>query len=277
MLSSLRHGIRLVCAALSYVMFALGALMAAAHALMLRLSTLPDHEKRLRVRRSISRLCRFYVNFLTTLGLIDYRIDSAAQARVNGHLVVANHPTLIDAVFCLALVENLCCIGKAGLWLNPLIGPVVRLAGYLPNSSPEIIGEAAKRLEQGENVLIFPEGTRNQHDLQLDFKRGASNIAVAAQCPILPIVIHCHPRGLGKQDGLRQLPREVLRISLKVEQPFTLAACVDARSRRTLQYRQMTAFLKDFYRTAISDLMASDSPHRVDASAALSQQQEARS
>jgi len=47
-----------------------------------------------------------------------------------------------------------------------------------------------KRVKEGENFLIFPEGTRSrQGNILLEFKGGSFKSAMNAKCPIVPVAI----------------------------------------------------------------------------------------
>lgn len=212
--------------------------------------------KQLRVRKVISRLCRFYVNFMQALGLFSFNFVSAIESKPQGHLVIANHSMLIDALFILAYVDNLCCVVKSELLSNPFMRVPIKLAGYISNEDEKLVERAKSKLELGENILIFPEGTRGKDDLQLDFKRGAANIAVASNAPILPIVIACRPRILRKGDKWYQLPESKPRILIDIKPAIELQECLDTGLPRTLQYRRLTVWLHEYYTTSINELMS---------------------
>jgi len=175
-------------------------------------------------------------------GLMNYRLENIENSHVKGHLVIMNHPTLIDAAFAIAFVDDLCCIVKDSLTRNPFTAIPVKLARYIPNSSKDLVEQAKEKLNSGQNLLIFPEGTRNEYDTQLSFKRGAANITVIAQCPTLPIVISCLPRALGKHESWYQLPSIKSRFLIRFLPSLSLADCVDTEKPRTLQYRQLNKY-----------------------------------
>lgn len=53
-----------------------------------------------------------------------------------------------------------------------------------------IIGEVAKRVKEGDNFVIFPEGHRSRQGNQiLEFKSGTFKSAVKAGCPIIPVAL----------------------------------------------------------------------------------------
>ncbi len=246
-LLSLNHYWRIVAAGISYVLFGLGAFLPGLYIFVLALFPLKPEVKQRKVRNAIQRLCRFYIDLMQFLGLMNYVVEGSKPTNLQGHMVISNHTMLIDALFALAYVENLCCVVKNQLCHNPFTRIPVKLAGYLANDDPEIVSKAKSKLDAGENILIFPEGTRNQYDLQLDFKRGASNIAVITDAPILPIILCCMPRALGKGEPWWQIPEVKSRVIMRFKPVLTLSQCIDVSQPRTLQYRRLTEWLRQYY------------------------------
>ncbi len=244
---SLNHYWRIIAAGLSYTAFGLGAFVPGIYAIILFFAPINELEKQRRIRNSIKGLCRFFVDMMQFYGLMNYRLETHQNATVKGHLVIANHPTLIDAAFAIAYVDDLCCVVKKSLTRNPFTAIPVKLAKYIPNDSENLVELATEKLNSGQNLLIFPEGTRNQYDTQLDFKRGAANIAVQAQSPVLPIVISCLPRALGKHEPWYQLPSIKSRFLIRFLPSQTLEECIDISKPRTMQYRELTRYWKSLY------------------------------
>lgn len=53
----------------------------------------------------------------------------------------------------------------------------------------ETINKGAEYLKMGHNMILFPEGTRNQKDELLPFREGGYKMAEKAKCPIVPVAI----------------------------------------------------------------------------------------
>lgn len=235
----------------SFFIFSCGALTLGLLFLPCQLMPLGSQRKQQWLRSSIRNTCRFYIKMMRILGLLDYDMQlDIGDAR--GQLIIANHPSLLDAIFLLAGLENICCIVKEELWQNPFTVITVTQAGYIPNNSTELVELAAEKLAAGDNVLIFPEGTRNRYNDQLDFKRGAANIAVVAQCPITPVVIHCEPRTLQKGDRWYDIPEKPPLFQLHAQPSLDIEQCIDTSRPRTVQYRHLTQFLREYYRPFLS-------------------------
>lgn len=75
---------------------------------------------------------------------------------------------------------------KIGNWFFRDVGafPVSRGKGDV-----EAIETANKHLQNGELLLIFPEGTRNGLEKGLKFKKGAAYMAIQNKVPVIPIGI----------------------------------------------------------------------------------------
>ncbi len=259
-LLSANHYWRILAAGLSYIVFALGAFLPGAYVLALAVTPMQAAEKQRRARNAIQRLCLFYVNFMQFLGLMRYELSGLNEKPAKGHLVISNHTMLIDALFILAYVPNLCCVVKSALCRNPFTRIPVRLAGYIANDDENLVEIAATKLRNGENVLIFPEGTRNQYDTQLDFKRGAANIAVFANSPILPVIICCQPRALQKGESWYQLPDTKSCITVKFNAVLKLSDTIDVSLARPLQYRRLTEWLRRYYLIEVTEIVAAAPP-----------------
>lgn len=56
-----------------------------------------------------------------------------------------------------------------------------------PRQSVAALGQAAKNVENGLSVVVFPEGTRSKGDEAGEFKAGAFKIATKTKAPIVPL------------------------------------------------------------------------------------------
>ncbi len=238
---------RLLATAFSFVLFALGALLLAILlAPLIRLLPWPEQRRRQLARRSIQRWVRFYVWIMCTLGLLTVEFEGEDALSQSGVLVVANHPTLLDAILLMAVMPNATFIMKAAMARNPFTCWIVSLAGYIPNDEVgvELVEKAAAALRSGETLMIFPEGTRTDGD-ELKLKRGAANIALAAACPLLPVVIDCQPMTLRKGEPWYHIPPAKPHFSLRVLPLIALDEVVDKSQPPGLQARTLTAALRD--------------------------------
>jgi len=254
-LLSFNHYWRICAAGISYILFGLGAFLPGIYIFFLAIIPMDKNTKQLKVRNSIKVLCRFYVDTMQFLGLMNYFVEGPMPTKLRGHMVISNHSMLIDALFALAYVDNLCCVAKSALLKNPFTRIPIKLAGYISNDDPDLINTVGKKLNNGENILIFPEGTRNTSDLQLDFRRGAANMAIINNAPLLPITLCCMPRALSKEDKWYQLPDVKSKIVMRFDDPILVKDFIDPDSPRTLQYRQLTTALRNYYAKAISSVI----------------------
>ena len=64
-------------------------------------------------------------------GVLTYHIEGQEHLNETGRLIIANHPSLIDVVFLIALIRDTNCIVKDSLVNNPFTrGPTYGLLGY---------------------------------------------------------------------------------------------------------------------------------------------------
>jgi 1-acyl-sn-glycerol-3-phosphate acyltransferase len=109
-------------------------------------------------------------------------------------LVVANHPnSIVDALVILCVAgRRVRPLARAPLFERPVIGQVLRDLGglpvYRPQDDPSMVGRnettfdaAIAALQQGDAVLVFPEGMSHSQPELAPLKTGAARIALRAE------------------------------------------------------------------------------------------------
>lgn len=152
------------------------------------------------------RALRLFVWQMRFFGVLTYEV-SGLEKLGSGQLLIANHPSLIDVVFLIALIQKANCIVRKDLFNNPFTSGPLKSAGYIPNcESMELIDACKKSLANGDILIIFPEGTRTEQDKVPKFQRGAANIALASGVEIVPVRIDCSENTLKKGEKWYHIP-----------------------------------------------------------------------
>ena len=181
---------------------------------------------RLRARcgRAIMRRgFQFCIGLMRATGYCHFDLSALEPLRHARGLVIApNHPTLFDVVLIVACVPNVVCVTKAQSWRNPLLGGMLRLAGFIRNDAPlPLIRQAAAELRAGANLLIFPEGTRTPSGVTLGtFRPGFALMAKAARAPIQAVFIDDTTPYLRKDWPLLRHPPLPLRYRARLGRQF---------------------------------------------------------
>jgi 1-acyl-sn-glycerol-3-phosphate acyltransferase len=147
--------------------------------------------------------------------------DVAALRALRGAVIAPNHPCLLDATLFLARLPQLTCLMKRSILDNPFMGISSRLSGYLRNDhGAEFIRQGRDALRAGENLLIFPEGTRTVQAPVNSFKKGFALIATLAEAPVQTVFISMPVLFLGKRWQLWRIPVLPVRITVRLGRQF---------------------------------------------------------
>jgi 1-acyl-sn-glycerol-3-phosphate acyltransferase len=139
----------------------------------------------------------------------------------HGLIVVANHPSMLDAVMLVARLPRSACIMKAGLMRNPFLGPGARLARYIRNDSTYgMIHCAVQDLQGGGQLVLFPEGTRTTREGVGTFHASFTLIAKRAGVPIQTVFIDTDSPYLGKGWSIARLPPLPIRFTVRLGRRF---------------------------------------------------------
>ena len=181
-------------------------------------------KKQHRSRQIIHYGFKAFVMLMQSLGLLTLKTQDVDRlTNISSTVVIANHPSLIDVVVLISLVKNPDCIVKSDLFSNVFMNKVLRSAGYISNNDPEgVFNDCKKSLEQGNNIIIFPEGTRTTPNKKLKFQRGAANIAVRCKADLVPAFISVEPTTLTKQDKWYQIPNRKFLFSIYIDEKIAI-------------------------------------------------------
>jgi hypothetical protein len=103
-------------------------------------------------KQTIGAIFRSLLWLLQTTGIARLDLSALDGLRGEAGLIIApNHPCLLDAVFVIAHVPDVCCIMKAKIQDNIVLGGGARLAGYIRNDCGlNMVRAAAAEVRNGQ-------------------------------------------------------------------------------------------------------------------------------
>ena len=152
------------------------------------------------------------------------KIESSVLDRFRdeaGLIIVANHPSMLDALILVARLPRSACIMKAELMKNLFLGSGARLARYIRNDSARgMVRLTVQDLKRGGQLVIFPEGTRTTSRPVNPFRPGVTLIAKLADVPIQTVFIDTDSPYLGKGWPIWKLPPLPMVFSVRLGERF---------------------------------------------------------
>jgi len=239
---------RLARTAFGFALFGVAAPILAGIALPLaRWRSASSRESQLRMQRAAHHGCRVYLRVLERIGILHLEGIRTGRLRDPGsHLVVANHPTLLDVVVLLAFMPQADCIVNRQRARNWLLRGMVNACGYLSNDGGAAVVEAASaRIRAGRSLIIFPEGTRSPLGGLHAFRRGAAHIALRTGCDLLPVAIRCTPPTLGKHQKWYDVPDRAFTVTVTVIDPISPTPVAEGGVGPPLAARRLTRQLHE--------------------------------
>lgn len=173
-------------------------------------------------RRAISRGYAWFWRVACRSGLLQMDASALAPlAQERGLIVVANHPSLLDALMLVAQLPHAACVMKSSLLRNPCLGAGARLARYVHNDSAYgMVRHAVTDLRQGGQLVLFPEGTRTTRWPVNPFRSATGLIAKHARAPVQAVFIDTDSPYLGKGWPLARLPPLPIVFSVRLGRRF---------------------------------------------------------
>ena len=111
------------------------------------------------------------------------------------YMIISNHQSMLDILLLNCLRYRYKWISKIENIKIPVLGWYLKMADYITvdrgneESKAEMLETSLRSLKKGVSIMIFPEGTRSPDKEIAFFKRGAFQLALQAEVPILPVLI----------------------------------------------------------------------------------------
>ena len=124
--------------------------------------------------------------------------ENLRKVQTKGCIIAPNHVSAIDPVFIVISRfwgRRMLVFAKKELFeINAFLSWFFRCAGAMcvrgTKEEAAVIDETVARCQNGESLLIFPEGTREKDGTFLQPKSGLFVIAAAAAVDVVPVRIH---------------------------------------------------------------------------------------
>ena len=142
---------------------------------------------------------------------VDFR---GLENRPSGAAVVASkHQGMLDIVALLAVLPDACFVMKKELMPLPFFGWFAWKTGMIAvdraghaKALKDMTRQARARLSQGRQIVIFPEGTRNDPGVPGDYKPGVAAIYRDLEGPCWPVAtnsgLHWPAHGFRRRPGV---------------------------------------------------------------------------
>lgn len=143
------------------------------------------------------RAMRWWARSLCAAGGVKIRVHGEENLLAGqGAVYVANHVSWYDVFVLAAVLPRYTWVAKSELKKIPLFGRGAEAAGIIfierenRKAAFESYRVASAEVKAGRAVIVCPEGTRGDDYPLRPFKKGPFVLAIAAQAPVVPTLVH---------------------------------------------------------------------------------------
>jgi 1-acyl-sn-glycerol-3-phosphate acyltransferase len=143
-----------------------------------------------------------------------FRLEARGAHHVPRHgavLLVANHSSVLDPPLVGSVTPRpVSFMAKAELFAVPILGRLIRALNARPvrrdGGDPAALRLSLRLLQEGQALLVFPEGTRGPEGTLRTAKAGAGMLAALSGAAVVPVYISGSGRALPRRA---RVPRPV--------------------------------------------------------------------
>lgn len=136
---------------------------------------------------------------------INVRVEGLENLpKENGYIIASKHQSAMETTIFHRIVPNMFYVLKKELMYLPLAGFYFIKTGCIPidrkggtKTMRKMLQGVQKRLAQGMNLVIFPEGTRTAPGTKKPYSPGVAFLYEQCQVPVVPVALnsgYCWPK-----------------------------------------------------------------------------------
>jgi 1-acyl-sn-glycerol-3-phosphate acyltransferase len=139
-----------------------------------------------------------YVSWgLRTIVGITYEVRGIENLPENGAIIACKHQSAWDTIIFVMMRLSTAYVMKKELLKIPFYGGCIRKSGHIAvdrnagaSALKNMIKDVSERIENGRNVVIFPEGTRSSPGVAGTFHPGIAAIYMQTGQPVIPAAVN---------------------------------------------------------------------------------------
>ena len=168
--------------------------------------------------KGVSLIYRLVLFFTWVVCKLCYRLKIYGLEHFypRGAILAANHTSFLDPpIVSISWPEVVHFLARGTLFRNKLFGKFISLLNTHPVSGDvgniQVMKMVVSLLEQGNKVVLFPEGTRSETGELKSIKPGIGLLVARSKSAVIPVYIHGAYEVWGRK---RKLPRPFGKISI---------------------------------------------------------------
>ena len=165
------------------------------------------------------------------------KVEGLENIPVEGPVIICpNHVHALDSISFVPYLNRMVYImAKEELFKTKFKNYIFREVGCFPvkrgKGDTEALDAAKEYLENGQMIMIFPEGTRNLLARGGKIKKGASRLALAENVPIVPV-------------GINGNYKPFTKVKIRVGKPITMEGYTTGKDTNVQEITDLTEKLQ---------------------------------
>lgn len=151
------------------------------------------------IPRLLRLICGIKINFVGLENL----------PKQNGYIIASKHQSALETLLFHAIIPNAFFVLKRELIYIPIAGLYALKTGCVPidrsggaKTMRKMLSAVKKNIDQGMNLIIFPEGTRTKPGEKKPYSPGVALLYEQCQVPVVPVAVnsgYCWPKNQTKK------------------------------------------------------------------------------